>query len=644
LFFIEGGMAPDEFRALRLAMRSNALWGDAHNTGAAAIYRLPQGIHSKSTYGGWKVRGDKWTGNTYLPETLWKALAPAGAPRAPGRGSDADLIEDEALLRALVELIPNAVADWDLFVNVGRAIWGASNGTAPDVFADWAAKFSGNDPAVTEARWDSYHDAVIGRFWLIRKARETDPAGVDAWLKKEAAAVFNEPTGLPEIDEVLALQRDVANLIVRTYGGTIRWNVSTSMWHRFDKTWTESPHPLGYRLAKRWADGAAGQLGVQHRAAVSKSAFYEGVEKILRADEHLAVVKTDFDTDDWLLGTPGGTVDLKTGVRRTPKASEMISLSTAVTPADTEDCPAWLKFIDWACTNPATGKVDKGMRTTLKQWAGYCLTGDVTQEMVAFLHGGGSNGKGTYIETLQAALGSYFYLATKDLFMEGKYGTHTEEIAVLAGKRMVAADEVPTNAKWNESLLKAVSGGGVMTTRHLYGRVFSFPIRFKVTIIGNDKPTFQGAINEALKRRLHLVEFLNTAKPRDPAVKAAVILEAPGVLRWMINGLLDLLKEPGGKLFVADSVQDATTEYFNENDLFKQWEVQCVVPTVGGSVTATEALKSWQDFRSAAGNVHMFNGTKEFRAEMERRGYVWKPTNSANVIKDITLRSAVFAF
>ena len=196
-----------------------------------------------------------------------------------------------------------------------------------------------------------------------------------------------------------------------------------------------------------------------------------------------------------------------------------------------------------------TGRVDVGKRKTLKQWAGYCLTGDVSKEMVMFFCGSGANGKGTFIETLQWVLGSYFHLATKDLFMESKYGTHTEELAALAGKRMVAADEVPTASKWNESLLKSVSGGGTMTLRHLYGRVFSVPIQFKVTIIGNEKPSFQGEVNEALKRRLNLVWFENVAKPRDPMLKAALRAEGPGVLRWMINGLLDLAKEPGGTTF-----------------------------------------------------------------------------------------------
>jgi putative DNA primase/helicase len=88
----------------------------------------------------------------------------------------------------------------------------------------------------------------------------------------------------------------------------------------------------------------------------------------------------------------------------------------------------------------------------------------------------------------------------------------------------------------------------------------------------------------------------------------------------------------------------ATDDYFNENDLFGQWISECVVATPGGSVTATEALKSWRDYRDMAGNNQQFNGTKDFRKEMERRSHVWKITNSASTIKDITLRSAVFAF
>jgi putative DNA primase/helicase len=299
--------------------------------------------------------------------------------------------------------------------------------------------------------------------------------------------------------------------------------------------------------------------------------------------------------------------------------------------------------MDWVCTDPATGLVDLGMRRTLQQWAGYCLTGDVSKEVVMFFHGSGANGKGTFIETLQSVMGSYFYMATKDLFMQGKYGPHTEEIAALAGKRMVVADEVPTDARWNESLLKAVSGGGSMTTRHLYKQVFTFPIQFKVTIVGNEKPSFQGAINEALKRRLHMAQFRMTAKPRDTTLKATLAAEGAGVLRWAINGYLDVVTGSKG-LFVADSVIAATDEYFSENDMMGQWLGECVRAKGGASVASSEAFNSWEAFRGSEGGGGGFTHQKSFRSEMIRRGYRWTRTNKGSVFNDIVLveRASVF--
>ena len=125
---ITGGMEPDEFRALRMAMKADPIWGDAHNVGAAAIYRLPQGTHTKSTRGGFKPRDVEWNDDEYTPEEIWKALAPAGALKALPKGSAADRIPAGGLLADLLALIPNDQRDWDRLVNVGRAVWGASGG------------------------------------------------------------------------------------------------------------------------------------------------------------------------------------------------------------------------------------------------------------------------------------------------------------------------------------------------------------------------------------------------------------------------------------------------------------------------------------------------------------------------------------
>lgn len=639
-------MEPDAYTALRRGMKASPVWGHSDGIDTVRLFRLPQGRNSKN---GFQVK-------LVSVENLKMDLAvffqgSAGASGAGAPPGVPDTIETEALLQALVDLIPNDGLDREEWVSMAHAIWGAAQDfDGFPVFASWAARWSAgaDDPDANQLLWDGITSSSIGRGWLLRMAG----ALAATWAPVEAAAVFDDGVDVeaaagpaPDCDNaVQALQRDVANLIVRTHGHGLRYNVSTGLWHKFEGTWKESPYSLGFRLAKQWADHNAPLLGKVSRAAVSKASFYEGVEKLLKAEPSIAVVKTDFDQDDWLLGTPGGTVELRTGVLRAPVSAEMISLSTSCIPAEKEDCPKWLWFVNWACTDPKTKKVDLGLLKSLKQWLGYCLCGDVAKEMVFFLHGEGKNGKGTVIETVQWIMGDYFHMATKDLFMETKFGTHTEETAALAGKRMVAADEVPTNARWNESLLKAVSGGGTMSSRHLFARVFTFPIKFKVTIVGNAKPSFQGEINDALKRRLHLAGFINKADPVDDTLKAVLRSEAPGVLRWMLNGLVDMLSGPGGKLFIADSMIAATEGYFNENDLLAQWLAECTEKIVGAETPSSEAFRCWQEWRNAAGNHYMVDTAMAFRPAMEKRGFIWRVTKKGKVIMDLRLKKTVGVF
>src|SRR5277367_2389756 len=48
-------------------------------------------------------------------------------------------------------------------------------------------------------------------------------------------------------------------------------------------------------------------------ASMAKIAFCSAVERACRADPLLAVAHEVWDTDPWLLGVPGGVVDLRTG-------------------------------------------------------------------------------------------------------------------------------------------------------------------------------------------------------------------------------------------------------------------------------------------------------------------------------------------
>ena len=93
-----------------------------------------------------------------------------------------------------------------------------------------------------------------------------------------------------------------------------------------------------------------------------------------------------WNSDPMLLGTPGGTVDLRTGELRESRREDGITKTTSVAPLD-EPCPRWIQFL-----NEATGN-DADLIRFLQQWCGYGLTGLTREHALVFVYGSGGNGK-----------------------------------------------------------------------------------------------------------------------------------------------------------------------------------------------------------------------------------------------------------
>ena len=109
-----------------------------------------------------------------------------------------------------------------------------------------------------------------------------------------------------------------------------------------------------------------------------KSASVKGVEFFCRSARIFARTHADFDNDPWLLGTPGGTVDLRSGAMRSADPEDLITRSTSIAPARGEP-KRWLKFL-----HEATGG-DAEMIRYLKQFAGYAVH-KLAPAKLAFCH------------------------------------------------------------------------------------------------------------------------------------------------------------------------------------------------------------------------------------------------------------------
>jgi putative DNA primase/helicase len=379
--------------------------------------------------------------------------------------------------------------------------------------------------------------------------------------------------------------------------------------------WTDSHWKReGTGLALEWARQLARQLS-DGLVSVQKTAFASGVEKFARVDRTFAVTSEHWDRDPFLLGTPGGTVDLHNGVLRPADPADAISRLTAVAPIEEPgECPLWTAFLQ-----EATGD-DHALIRFLQQFLGYCLTGSTREHALLFIHGGGGNGKSVLLNTVSWIIGDYAKTAAMDAFVQTRGEKHSTDIAMLYGARLVGASEIAKGRVWNENLIKSLTGGDPITARFMRQDNFTFTPTFKLAIIGNHKPRLQ-SVNEAARRRFNIVPLDRTPANPDPHLEHKLRDEAPSILRWMIDGCLDWQEANG--LVRPQSVLAATEEYFEAQDLFSQWlDDECDVEPGNRwkSAKSGSLFSSWSDYAKRASEDP---GSKViFADELKQRGLV----------------------
>ena len=147
------------------------------------------------------------------------------------------------------------------------------------------------------------------------------------------------------------------------------------------------------------------------------------------ADRRLAATADQWDADPWLLATPAGTIDLRTGDQRAHQPGDFITKMTSVAPGGT--CPTFLRFL----AEVTDGDIQ--LQDFLKRLCGYALTGSTKEHALFFLHGLGANGKSVFVSTVTGILGDYHTVAPIETFVASHNDHHPTELAGLRGARLV---------------------------------------------------------------------------------------------------------------------------------------------------------------------------------------------------------------
>jgi putative DNA primase/helicase len=286
----------------------------------------------------------------------------------------------------------------------------------------------------------------------------------------------------------------------------LRYVADWGHWLFYDgKRWERERTKCAMRSARKLCREAATEA---NKPAVASHKTVMAVVNLATCDERLVAITKQWDANPWALNTPDGVVDLRTGTIASHQAEDYFTKIAAVSPNPECPTPLWQAFL-----KRVTGD-DPELIAFLQRMTGYSLTGMTREHALFFHHGIGANGKSTFFNVLSGILGDYHRTAPIETFIASHNERHPTDLAGLMGARLVSAIETEEGRRWDESKLKALTGGDAVSARFMRQDFFEYLPQFKLIIAGNHKPALR-TVDEAIRRRLHLIPWNVVIPPAE---------------------------------------------------------------------------------------------------------------------------------
>jgi putative DNA primase/helicase len=410
-----------------------------------------------------------------------------------------------------------------------------------------------------------------------------------------------------------------AERLVKRFGPDIRYCFQMGRWFCWkDGRWAEDKTGAVQQMAKQIAkEVSAAAIDSGELSAIrfaQQSSGRRGIESMISlARSDVPVLPGEFDRDPTLFNCRNGTLDLSTGRLRAARRDDLITQQSPVNFDPEAQCPTWHEFLN---------RIFGGRESLIgymQRLAGYFLTGLVTEQLLPIFYGVGANGKTTFLTTITEIMGEHYAMpASRDLLTVKRWDSHPAELAALFGKRLVVASETDDGSRLAESLVKQLTGGDKITARRMREDFWSFDPTHKLVLATNHKPEVNGT-DLAVWRRLHLVPFdvVIPDSEQDKNLPAKLKAEAPGILRWMVEGCTAWHQHGLG---MPDEIKKATATYRSEQDVLSAFIAdECVIGNQQYRVRAGQLFDAYKTWCQRSGE-HARN-QKRFGQGITERGF-----------------------
>ncbi len=368
------------------------------------------------------------------------------------------------------------------------------------------------------------------------------------------------------------------------------------------------------------------------------------LECVTTIDDAPVISYEQLDKQPYLLATPTGVVDLRTG-ECSPGKPEQYLLSHCPTPwrGIDEPCREFEEYLQ-TCMDD-----DHEIKDFIQRLLGYALLGEKKHHIWVIMYGPLSrNGKDTLMNIVKRILGKNLHVRIPtNMLMDQKFERDSSQpsadMMALRGAKIAYASEAKKRHSLDQAKIKDMTGGGYITARGLTDREMTeWKQSALIMLLTNYLPKINSD-DDGFNARTICIEWPVKFMPNPVREYERKIVygmddrlekEDSGILAFMVRGCMDVI---ANNLRIPDKVLRYTADQIDSFDDIGKFLKECCIledPPTGGRefktrTAASDLLKicNWW-CKNILGNSYPFT-PKQFAPALEKKGI---PTKKSSIM------------
>ena len=368
------------------------------------------------------------------------------------------------------------------------------------------------------------------------------------------------------------------------------------------------------------------------------------LECVTTIDDAPVISYEQLDKQPYLLATPTGVVDLRTG-ECSPGKPEQYLLSHCPTPwrGIDEPCREFEEYLQ-TCMDD-----DHEIKDFIQRLLGYALLGEKKHHIWVIMYGPLSrNGKDTLMNIVKRILGKNLHVRIPtNMLMDQKFERDSSQpsadMMALRGAKIAYASEAKKRHSLDQAKIKDMTGGGYITARGLTDREMTeWKQSALIMLLTNYLPKINSD-DDGFNARTICIEWPVKFVPNPVREYERKIVygmddrlekEDSGILAFMVRGCMYVI---ANNLRIPDKVLRYTADQIDSFDDIGKFLKECCIledPPTGGRefktrTAASDLLKicNWW-CKNILGNSYPFT-PKQFAPALEKKGI---PTKKSSIM------------